>query len=49
MFKERGKIGQEFGAEEIADYLKSKSYKPKMKVSHYRDHFGGSITFWHRY
>ncbi|MCY9078727.1 hypothetical protein [Bacillus inaquosorum] len=48
MLKERGQIGQEFGAEEIADYLKSKGFKPKINVNHYRDHFGGSITFWHR-
>ncbi|WP_444559011.1 hypothetical protein ACT00Z_11335 [Bacillus stercoris] len=48
MLKERGQIGQEFGAEEIADYLKSKGCKPKINVSHYPDHFGGSITFWYR-
>ncbi|MEC3756034.1 hypothetical protein [Bacillus halotolerans] len=48
MLKERGQIGQEFGAEEIAEFLKSKGYKPKLNVNHYRDHFGGSITFWHR-
>lgn len=48
MLKERGQIGQEFGAEEIAEYLKSKGYKPKLNVNHYRDHFGGSITFWRR-
>ncbi|MEC0544146.1 hypothetical protein P8843_20085 [Bacillus inaquosorum] len=41
MLKERGQIGQEFGAEEIVDYLKSKGFKPKIN---YRDHFGGSIT-----
>ncbi|WP_231573533.1 hypothetical protein [Bacillus sp. YP1] len=48
MLKERGQIGQEFGAEEIAQYLKSKGYKPKLNVDHYRNHFGGSITFWPR-
>ena len=44
MLKERGQIGQEFGAEEIAEYLKSKGYKPKLNVDHYRNHFGGSYN-----
>ncbi|MED0586628.1 hypothetical protein [Bacillus subtilis] len=37
MLKERGQIGQEFDAEEFAEYLKSKGYKPKL-INHYRDH-----------
>ncbi|MEC2200761.1 hypothetical protein [Bacillus subtilis] len=44
MLKERGQIGQEFSAEEIAEYLKSKGYKPKLNVDHYRNHFGGSYN-----
>lgn len=48
MLKEIGQIGQEFGAEEIADYLRPKGFNPKINVNHYKDHFAGSITFWYR-
>ncbi|ARC67876.1 hypothetical protein ABEV78_12235 [Bacillus licheniformis] len=48
VLKERGQIDQEFGAKEIADYLKLRGFKPKIDVMHFGDHFGGSITFWHR-
>lgn len=48
MLKERGQIRQEFGAEEIADYLGSKGFNPKINVNHYKGHFAGSIIFWYR-
>ncbi|MDS9995349.1 hypothetical protein P4829_10625 [Bacillus atrophaeus] len=48
MLKERGQIGQEFSAKEIEAYLKSMGFKPKINVTHYRNHFAGSITFWYR-
>lgn len=48
VLKERGQIGQEFGVEEIADYLRLRGLKPKIDVMRFGDHFGESITFWYR-
>ncbi|MEK3891809.1 hypothetical protein MKZ04_05110 [Bacillus sp. FSL W7-1354] len=45
VLKERGQIDQEFGAEEIADYLRLRGFKPKVDVMHFGDHSGGSVTF----
>ncbi|MED1659469.1 hypothetical protein SFC27_10755 [Bacillus licheniformis] len=42
VLKERGQIDQEFGAEEIADYLRLRGFKPFWRP------FRGKHTFWHR-
>lgn len=45
VLKERGQIDQEFGAKEIADYLKLRGFKPKIDVMHFGDHFGEALPF----
>lgn len=43
VLKERGQIDQEFGAEEIADYLRLRGFKPKVDVMHFGDHSGEAL------